>query len=201
MIYEIDKDPYIDLKTGILRNLLDINNQSILDQVEAEISALKSAIILDNPIPGDLNLEYYQNIHQILFSTIYQWAGKLRTIEISKGKTKFASVAFLFESAKNVFDELNSDIELDNLEDRDYSIKLAHYYSEINILHPFREGNGRTQRVFFSVLAQRSDRHIAWELLSKEENEAACVQAYNGDDSYLVSVFNRVISSKNGVNL
>ena len=86
---------------------------------------------------------------------------------------------------------------LDELDDSKYVERFAHYYSEVNILHPFREGNGRTERVFFSLLAQRSDRHIAWDLLDPGEAIKACILAYNGDESQLVKLLASLFSKNN----
>ena len=186
MIYDIKNDPYIDPKTGILRNLFNVTDQSILDQVEAEITVSIIATINEQPIDGNFNLDHLMAIHRKLFSSIYSWAGKLRTVEISKDETRFAPVEYLAQSAVLLFDELRAEKYLDELDDSKYLLRFAHYYSELNILHPFREGNGRTQRVFFSMLAQRSGRHIAWDLLDAKQNNIASAEAYHGDESGLV---------------
>ena len=83
---------------------------------------------------------------------------------------------------------------LSTLSDEDFSIHLAHYYSEVNILHPFREGNGRTQRAFFSLLAAQTGRKIDWDKMDKEENIQASIAAYNGNESYLIKLLNPLIS-------
>lgn len=187
MIYEIKKDPYLDPKTGILRNLFDISNQSVLDQVEAEITVSIIATIDEQPIAGDFDLKHLMAIHYQLFSGIYSWAGKLRTVDMTKDETRFAPVEFLEQSAAVLFNELRVEKYLDELDGEIYLKRFAYYYSEINILHPFREGNGRTQRVFFSMLARRSGYHLAWDLMDSKENIVASEMAYRGDDGRLIS--------------
>lgn len=185
MIYKLKNDPYIDPKTGILRNLFDAPDQATLDQIEAEITVAVIATLNEHPIPGNFDLEHLKAIHKQLFTSIYDWAGKLRTVEMAKDKTRFAPVEYLTQAADNLFDELKSENYLDNLDDKKYIQRFSHYYSEVNILHPFREGNGRVERVFFSQLAQRSGRHIAWDLLGPDEAVMANIAAYNGDESQL----------------
>ncbi len=188
MIYHIDNDPYLDPETGILRNLFAIADQQVLDQVEAELTVAFIATITEHSIDGKFDLEHLMVIHKQLFSRIYDWAGKLRTVEMTKDQTRFAPIAYLAQSATNIFNELKTENYLINLDDDDYVRHFAHYYSEINILHPFREGNGRAQRALFSLLAQLSGRHVAWDLMERDENVAASVAAYNGDESRLVSL-------------
>lgn len=188
MIYHIDNDPYIDPETRILKNLFAIADQQILDQVEAELTVALIATMAEHPIDGKFDLEHLMTIHKQLFSRIYNWAGKLRTVEMTKDQTRFAPIAYLAQSATDVFNELKTEKYLINLDDEDYVCRFAHYYSEINILHPFREGNGRAQRALFSLLAQRSGRHIAWDLMDRDENVAASVAAYKGDESRLVTL-------------
>lgn len=86
--------------------------------------------------------------------------------------------------AERLLDELGSD---------EYARRLAHYYSELNILHPFREGNGRTQRAFFTLLAQRTGKRLAWQHLDAQENVAASIAAYNGDESKLAAMLSRLV--------
>lgn len=188
MIYKLKKDPYIDPKTGILRNLFDISDQAILDQIEAEITVAVIATINEHPISGDFDMKHLMAIHQRLFSSIYSWAGKLRTVEMTKDETRFAPVAYLHQAAAIIFDDLKDDEYLENLDDKNYVRKFAHYYSEVNLLHPFREGNGRAERVFFTLLAQQSDHHIAWDLMDPDEGVAASIAAYHGDESKLVAL-------------
>lgn len=194
MIYQLKKDPYIDPKTGILRNLFGVADQATLDQIEAEITVAVIATLNERPIAGDFDLKHLQAIHYRLFENIYDWAGKLRTVEMAKDKTRFAPIEYLEQAAGVLFNGLKAENYLDNLDDKRYFQRFAHYYSEINILHPFREGNGRAERVFFSLLAGRSGRHIAWDLLDPKEAINASVAAYNGDESQLVKLLTPLFS-------
>jgi cell filamentation protein len=197
MAYQLKNDPYIDPSTGILRNLFGAKDLKTLDQIEAEITVAVIATLNEHPIPGNYNLEHLQAIHKRLFASIYEWAGKLRTVEMAKDNTRFAPIEYLVQAAENLFNELKSEKYLDNLDDKKYVQRFTHYYSEVNILHPFREGNGRAERVFFSLLAQRTGRHVAWDLLDPGEAIQASIAAYNGDEGQLVKLLAPLLSKIN----
>jgi cell filamentation protein len=197
MAYQLDKDPYINPETGVLRNLFGAKDLSTLSQIEAEITVAVIATLNEHPIPGSFDLEHLQAIHRRLFTSIYDWAGKLRTVEMAKDKTRFAPIEYLVQAADNLFKELKSEKYLDDLDDNKYVQRFAHYYSEVNLLHPFREGNGRAERVFFSLLAQRTERHVAWDRLDPGKAIQASIQAYNGDEGQLVKLLTPLFSKVN----
>jgi cell filamentation protein len=188
MAYDTDVDPYLDPATGILRNSLGITDADDLAKAEASLTAVAIASLAEEPIPGNFDLAHLQAVNKALFDPIYPWAGEIRRVEMTKGTTRFASVKFLSQAATRVFDNLRAENMLNDLDSKTYINRLAHYYSEINILHLFREGNGRTQRAFFTLLAAKSGRHIAWEHMDSAKNLAASIKAYNGDESDLVKL-------------
>jgi cell filamentation protein len=197
MSYELINDPYVDRSTGILRNLLEISSSSELAKVEGDITGIQIASLAEKPVEGNFDLDHLQAIHRRIFGSIYPWAGELRTVELDRDSTKFASVEYLPQAAKGLFNSLSEEKYLSSLSDEDYPVRLAHYYSEVNILHPFREGNGRVQRAFFSLLAAQSGRTIAWDRMDPNDNVSASVAAYNGDESYLVKMLATLVSSNN----
>lgn len=182
MPYDSDKDPYLDPDTGILMNSLGIVNEADLEDAETTISVATIASLEEHPVLGEFDLTHLQAIHAEIFGDIYPWAGQIRTINISKGDTHFANSDFIEPAAANLFGELKNENWLKDLADGEYAERLAHYYSEVNVLHPFREGNGRAQRGFFTLLAVRSRRHIAWDELDADANIAASVKAYRNND-------------------
>lgn len=196
MAYNTNPDPYIDPTTGVLNNLLGITNEFKLETAEGNITTVILASLPDFPILGNFDLQHLKALHKELFSTIYSWAGLLRTVEIVKGNTRFANADTLEQASSGVFNELRSDNLLLDLPDEIYFKKLAHYYSEINILHPFREGNGRTQRVFFTLLVAKSGRRIAWENMNTEVNLEACIAAYNGHEEKLAKMLAALTTTK-----
>lgn len=149
----IDPDyTYTEPRTGVLRNLEDI--QDAADLVFAESGAvakrLKELVAAPLKIAGIGSLF---EIHRHLFQDIYDWAGKSRTVEISKGGRPFFPTS-RFETAFRHIEHLINDYQgIGCAEKADLAHKLAELLDVINYLHPFREGNGRTQREFLRLLA------------------------------------------------
>jgi cell filamentation protein len=196
-MYDAGTDPYLDPATGILRNNLGITTQDELDKAEADISTAVLAGLVDNPISGNFDLKHLQAIHKALFGSLYPWAGELRTVELAKDDTRFANPEFLAKAAVAVFDKLHSENRLRNLPNEQYIERLAHYFSEINILHPFREGNGRTQRTFFTLLTAESGHRIKWEEMDPAVNLKASIAAYQGEESGLVTMLTALVVPAN----
>jgi len=128
-----------------------------------------------------------------LFNAIYSWAGEIRTVEIAKENTRFANSDAIEQAAHELFEKLHAENLLKDFSRDQYVKHLAHYYSEVNILHPFREGNGRTERVFFSQFVAEADYRLAWERLNADENLRACVAAYEGDGSLLAKMLDGLL--------
>lgn len=149
----IDHDyTYIDPKTGILRNLADISDHDVLIFVESATVAKRLQELYDNPIKIK-GIESLFAIHHHLFQDIYSWAGKKRIVEISKDGKQFFPTTH-FENAYRFIDTLISDFKkIRRNEKHKLAEKLAEILDNLNYLHPFREGNGRTQREFIRILA------------------------------------------------
>lgn len=195
MTYSATDDPYTDASTAVLKNLLGLTNNDQLAEAEASLTAVAITSLLEQPIAGNFDLAHLKAIHQHLFGSIFEWAGKLRTVEMTKADTHFANVDFLEKAADTLFSRLNEENLLNGLPHRQYIARLAHYYSEINILHPFREGNGRTQRAFCTLLATRSGYLIEWDKMDPSVNLVASIRAYNGDEGDLTAMLGRLLVS------
>lgn len=193
MSYRSGHDPYIDPTTGILRNLLGITDEETLEKAEADITAAAIASLDTELAAGEFNLTHLKDIHWSVFHTIYDWAGELRTVEVEKGRTRFANSEVLEEAANDILVRLHADKLLTGLHKEEYVVTLAHYYSEVNVLHPFREGNGRAQRVFFDLLARQSGYRLAWERMDAQENIRACIAAYSGDEAPLAKMLDSLL--------
>ena len=148
--YEWDKE-YCYPDSHVLINQLGITDSEKLQTAEREITSLKLAMAMQKPIKGYLDLRHLQKIHKYIFSDIYPWAGTLRHVNIAKGN-QFCLSQNLELYAGNIFGTLEREHYLIDAGDN-IPYRLAWYLSEINVLHPFREGNGRTQRLFIMYLA------------------------------------------------
>ena len=185
--YDAD-DTYCYPGTDALRNKAEITNAQDLDTFEGELSTLRSIEILENPIAGQFDLAHLQRIHLALFQDVYDWAGKIRTVDISRGNSRFANVRFIESAANDIFTKLARENWLKGLDAEALSKRLAHYLSEINALHPFREGNGRVQRIFISQLSQSAGYQLDYSDLEQEQIYRAMELAFNGDESILANL-------------
>ncbi|QKM64369.1 cell filamentation protein Fic [Polynucleobacter tropicus] len=194
--YDAD-DTYCYPGTDVLRNKAEITNANELDAYEGELSTLRSIEIIESPVSGKFDLAHLQNIHLALFQDVYDWAGKIRTVDISRGNSRFANVRFIKSAANEIFNKLARENRLKGLDANDLSKRLAHYLSEINALHPFREGNGRVQRLFISQLSEEAGYKLDYSDLEQEQIYRAMELAFNGDESILANlILERLESDK-----
>ena len=131
--------------TEVLINKLDIRDLDKLHIFERKLTMLRLLELLDKPINGKFDFKHLQAIHAYIFQDVYDWAGKVRTVDIAKGNM-FCNVRFISSQADVIFSGLKEEHYLAGLDEDMFIKRLAYYFSEINALHPFREGNGRSQR-------------------------------------------------------
>lgn len=185
-------DPYIDPETGILRNLVGATTDQELREAEGDIVTL-AEISLGN-VPHTVDLIELQRIHKSLFSKICDWAGELRIVDIRKGsKEYFLERGYLESGAKYIFDSLRKENCLKNLNRDDFIRRLAYFYEQLNFIHPFREGNGRTQRIFWQRVANRAGYKIDWsEVIGEELDNASLVGRLENNLEPLEIMFDKI---------
>lgn len=143
---------YIDPKTGLLRNLLDITDEETLLFAESGAVTKRLQELFENPIDIKDTKSLF-TIHKHLFQDIYSWAGKKRLVEISKDGKQFFPIDY-FDTALRYIDSLILEYKKVQKTDREKTAQmLAEILDNVNYLHPFREGNGRVQREFLRQLA------------------------------------------------
>jgi len=149
----IDPDyTYTDPNTGLLRNLQDISDPEVLLFVESGAVTKRLQQLDENPLKIK-GIDSLFEIHKHLFQDIYAWAGKKRKVEISKDGKQFFPTTH-FDNALRYIDQLIADFKKIPKDDkRQLAEKLAEILDNVNYLHPFREGNGRSQREFLRLLA------------------------------------------------
>ena len=150
----IDPDyAYTDPETGVLRNRENINDAHLLHVFESIKVSIRLEELQANPFKIK-NVSSLLDIHRYLFQDIYLWAGKVRTVEISKGGKPFFPLSY-FRNAFTFIDTLIVEYrKIDKKDKVQLTHKLAEILDNINYLHPFREGNGRSQREFLRLLAK-----------------------------------------------
>lgn len=192
-------DPYLDLETGVLRNLVGATTYDGLRNAEGELASSRMSELFSGPKPALTgSLEDFCWIHRHLFGDIYDWAGSIRTVEIRKnqeGAEYFLPSCNIPMGIAWTQGELEKDDHLKNLPLDRFAERLAYHYDNYNFVHPFREGNGRTQRLFWSLLCHDAGYDLNWLLVTGEENdEASRLAAEERDYSSLEDIFRRISS-------
>jgi len=145
----------------MLENKLNINNEVELAKEEERITKLRALELFDKNILNDINGTFkgLSKIHKYLFDSIYDFAGNIREVNISKGSFRFASFIYL----KDILNKIDTMPE-------DTFDKIIEKYVEMNIAHPFREGNGRSMRIWLDVILKKNlNKVIDWSKVKKEE--------------------------------
>ena len=179
--------------TTCLINRFGIKDEKKLSQMETLITTVKCKELEINPIDGNFGFDHYKAIHKYIFEDLYDWAGKVRTVSISKKGTVFT----LPESIEPIADKLFTGLQKENCyigydNDR-YIESIVDFYCRTNMLHPFREGNGRTQRVFLTQLIRHSGHDINFSTIDTDELMIATIQSANGIVDYLRNLFKESI--------
>jgi cell filamentation protein len=164
-------DTYIDPETGILRNKLGLRTQKELSEAEYAHTINRSMQLSKKPIQGNFDLKHLQAIHKHQFHDVYEWAGKLRTVNISKGNTLFARTEYLESCMKDIHRNLEKNNFLRGMDKKEFVQKFTDVYGDINALHPFREGNGRTTRQFMAQLAEQAGYTLDQSIIEKNKDE------------------------------
>lgn len=175
-------DPYSDPATGTLRNRLGITDPETLRVVEWDISVAVIIRLKQHPLAGGYDLPHLCRFHREIFGSLYPWAGETRTVTIAKTDL-FCLPQHIEPYAAQVFGQLTGEKLLRGLPRATFIDRLTHYFAEVNAIHPFREGNGRTQRAFFHQLAQAAGWPIDWSRLETETNTQASIASLRGDNA------------------
>ncbi len=180
-------DPYVYPGTDVLRNRFDLR--------DAAISAIRIAQLERRRIPGGYDLAHLQATHRLIFGDVYPWAGELRTVQISKGGDIFALPEHIDPYLRRLFADLAHEGLLRGLGRERFVEWLAHYYAELNAVHPFRDGNGRAQRAFLGQRAEAADYPIAWARLDADCNVHAARESHRGSDSALREMLRELLKT------
>ena len=191
--YEYERDDYYCYPdSSVMKNKLGIRDEKALIEAERKLTFIKTAELEHNPLPGGLDFDYLRRIHRFLFGEIYEWAGENRKIDISRGNI-FCMHELIDVCMNQLMDELKREGFLNSL-DRDEVIKqLAYYIGEMNTIHPFREGNGRAQRVFIRELAARNGIRLAFEKITPKEMIEASDKTFHHEYELMEELLKRAV--------
>ncbi len=155
---------------AILENLLGIDNQAELARVEEKLSKIRAKELVEKKIIDKFEIGTFKGlaqIHHYLFQDIYGFAGKIRNVDIAKGQFRFAPVLYLKPAL----------VEIEKLEQSNYD-RMIEKYVEMNIAHPFREGNGRATRIWLNQLMKKElGKIVDWNEVDKDSYLSAMIMS------------------------
>lgn len=191
-------DPYLDPETGLLRNLIGARTRDALEEAEGDLAFTRLMQLMERPPQATGDLGELQAIHRFLFQDVYEWAGQLRTVDIRKnveGARFFLPVAVIDRAATFTATELRDDNMLRGLDRDRFVERLAYHYEQFNYIHPFREGNGRTQRVFWNRVSRDAGWQLDWRPVQGSANDEACRAASDRQGfAPLREMFSRIVA-------
>jgi cell filamentation protein len=179
--------------TSVLINKFDIRDEEKLNEVESVIVSAKYAEWMQRPLAKTFGFEHYKAIHRFLFSDLYDWAGQVRTVDISKKGTVFTRAEDIAQQAELIFNRLKVCNYFRDLPRAEFVEEIVDFYCLTNALHPFREGNGRTQRAFLTQLIRSAGYDINFADMDTDLLMIATIQASQGVTDLLRNIFNESI--------
>jgi cell filamentation protein len=190
-MYDGIDDPYCYPGTTVLKNSRNLRTQAALDRFETAITAQR----FNEPMPaGELTEEHYRRVHRHIFKDVYAWAGKYREkVRISKGTSTFCYPEHIPREMAKLFSELHRNNNLQGLSARQFALGAATFLATLNAVHAFRDGNGRSQLAFMSLLADAAGRSLHLDRIIPEDFLAAMISSFRGDEKLLAEQIARLL--------
>ncbi len=183
-------DPYVYHGTNVLRNLREIRDRETFERFDADVTGRRLRQLRLKPLPGRFDIPHLRAIHRRIFQDLFDWAGQFRTVNISRsGQVPFCFADQIEPSLRSLFDKLAREDRLEKSGRAGFCERAAWYMGELNAIHPFREGNGRTQREFIRELAVNSGLALDWSRVDAESMREASQRSFlRGDNSALARI-------------
>jgi cell filamentation protein len=173
-------DPHYDYQHNILKNLPGFTDPSQLDSFERVEAAEEIFDLQKYPVDGSFDSVHLKQIHFRILQNIYPWAGEFRQVNIRRSASFFfALVQFMETNLKDTLAKLAAENHLKGLDAAAFSSRSAYYLGELNAIHPFREGNGRTQREFIRELAADAGHCLNWNRVTHQQMYDASIESHN----------------------
>lgn len=182
-MYEVENDTvYCYPGTDVLKNKLNIRDAVELAKFEAEISNQRA----QEEIPqGNLDYTHYRALHKHLFQDVYDWAGEPRKIRIGKSGNWFCFPENIDAQMTKLFADLAAQSHFANLEKGEFAKRATHFLADLNAIHPFRDGNGRTQLSFLGIVAEEAGHPLDFEKFEPEKILSSVIESFAGDEGNL----------------
>ena len=195
-------------ESSVLINKYDIQDQRTLDKIERNVTALMLVKLQTKPLPSPKELfsvNYFIDLHRQVFEHLYPFAGKIRSENITKGNTPFCRPEFIYKYLNMLFDKIFDDIKKIKSKE-DIIVFLSYYYSELNVVRPFREGNGRIMREYLRQVVVFINKNLGFDyeldfsnVTEEDKNNlmnGSIMSAMNGNLELLNKFFNNMLKEK-----
>lgn len=175
--YEVFEDPYCYKGTFVLKNKRGLRNAAALEQFELEMTTARA----DEPFPsGRFGAPHYRALHRHLFQDVYAWAGRYRTVRTSKGGNAFCYPENIAAQMEKLFLELPTGLLRRGASPEEFALSAAKFLAELNAIHPFREGNGRSQLSFLYLAAAKAGHPLDFSRIRPTEFLDAMIVSFEG---------------------
>ena len=177
----------------VMRNLVAATTYDELRHREDSFVGVRGATLRAHGIPTSYDLDGLREIHRHLFQDVYPWAGEVRTVDLAKG-IPFAPPDRVEQIVDQVAQALRDTDLLRTVPEEQYAGALGSIYSVLNVAHPFREGNGRTQREFITALARESGHAVDWSQITGHVNDVVSHAARQGNHAPMTAMFEQIVT-------
>ena len=180
--------------TDTLINKLNIHSQRKLLDAETRIVSIRLYQLYEHSIVGNFDFKHLCSIHNHIFQDLYDWAGKPRTVDIAKGNSLFCPSWNIYGYADDVFRNFYKDCRNSSSSQEKFIRVFSTHYADLNALHPFREGNGRSQREFCRELCLKCGYLFDLTYTCRDEMIQASIESLEkGHNALLESIFRKCI--------
>lgn len=183
-VYTTVQSIYSYPDSDVLKNKLNIHDKAELKQAEEEFTAVKQLVLLQKPMKGRFTKTHLMRIHRFLFEDVYPFAGHIRREQISKGDTTFYPPEMIDRQLNRIFDEIHTKELLSERNSKIQIQNLSHVMSELNIIHPFREGNGRSIRELIRCMGLEYGLHLNWGNTDRDTLINAAIASVDDDMAF-----------------
>ena len=198
-------DPHSERGNSCPRNVYGLTDYAELQLREGPLAAKRGFELEYRPIAGKFDTAHLRAIHRYLFQDVFPWAGELRVVNISKGNSSFGPAMHIGSALEELFERLAKEKLLTSLDASAFAQRAAFYLGEINAIHPFREGNGRTKREFIRQLALHAGHPLSWSVVGtgftqQQMIDSSILSHTRGDNSQLAAIIEAALFSTRASN-
>lgn len=193
MVYASEDDTYCYPGTRVLKNRLGLSDPLLLEEAELALTLLRAEEGLP---PGRLDKAHYLALHRHLFQDVYDWAGEVRRVRIGKAGNWFCYPEYISRELEALFDSADTPSRLLKLGHAGFCAGATRFLSELNAIHPFRDGNGRTQMTFIALVAEQGGFGFDAEAIEPKAAVQAMIESFSGNSEALQALLHRIITPR-----